>query len=65
MQSLQHQALPNNIDELIETVNVTFDNVSLEIMDNTFLSPEQVMLEAMKNDGFNNFEHTQESYLQL
>lgn len=65
MQSLQHQASPNNIDELIETVNVTFDNVSLEIMDNTFLSPEQVMLEAMKNDGFNNFEHTQESYLQL
>lgn len=65
MQSLQHQASPNNIDELIETVNVTFDNVSFEIMDNTFLSPEQVMLEAMKNDGFNNFEHTQESYLQL
>lgn len=65
MQSLQHQASPNNIDELIKTENVTFDNVSLEIMDNTFLSPEQVMLEAMKNDGFNNFEHTQESYLQL
>lgn len=65
MQSLQHQASPNNIDELIETENVTFDNVSLEIMDNIFLSPEQVMLEAMKNDGFNNFEHTQESYLQL
>lgn len=65
MQSLQHQASSNNIDELIETENVTFDNVSLEIMDNTFLSPEQVMLEAMKNDGFNNFEHTQESYLQL
>lgn len=65
MQSLQHQTSPNNIDELIETVNVTFDNVSLEIMDNTFLSPEQVMLEAMKNDGFNNFEHTQGSYLQF
>lgn len=30
MQSLQHQALPNNIDELIKAVNIAFANISPE-----------------------------------
>lgn len=34
---------------------LAFDNISPEILDNTFLSLQQVMPAAMKNDGSNNF----------
>lgn len=43
---------------MIEAVNAAFHNIAPEILDNTFLSLQQVMLEAMKNDGSNSFKLT-------
>lgn len=42
---------PINISNLIEAVSTTFDNIASEILDNKFLSLQQIMLETIKIDG--------------
>lgn len=47
LNSKQHQVLPNDIHELLETGNTAF-----EMPDDTFLSLQKVVLETMKKDSY-------------
>ena len=46
---------PKNIDELIESVGVAFENLSPETLDNTFVSYEKAMESSMKLGGSNQY----------
>lgn len=55
IQSLQHQAAPNTVDELIAAVLKAFEDQSPETLDNVFLSYHQAMIDTMKNEGSNRY----------
>lgn len=55
IQSLTQRDAPKNIDELIESVGVAFENLSHETLDNTFISYQKAMESSMKLGGSNQY----------
>ncbi|WOG81933.1 hypothetical protein DCAR_0101091 [Daucus carota subsp. sativus] len=53
IQSLQHQKAPKNIDELIDAVCKSFDELSASCLNNVFLSLQACMVEVIKSFGNN------------
>lgn len=47
-----------NIDELIEAVNIAFDNIVTKTLGNLFISLQQILLKIMKIDGYNDLKPT-------
>lgn len=54
IQSLQYQESPTTIDELIQAVEKTFNELSRDVLNNVFLSHQQCMIEERKVGGGNN-----------
>jgi hypothetical protein len=55
IQSLQQRKRSNNIDELIASVLQAFEELSLESLDNVFLSLQAVMECILNHEGGNGF----------
>ena len=55
IQTLQYQANPKNIDELIEAVATSFNKLELQKLDNIFLTLQKVMECVILAKGSNNF----------
>ena len=55
IQSLQHQQAPSAVDELVHTFEKSFEELSLESLNNIFLSLQACMIEMMKVNGGNNY----------
>ena len=55
IQSIQHQQMPTNIDELVNAVNYAYWSFEPKVLDKVFLSYQYVMREVMKVGGGNNF----------
>ena len=55
IQSLQHEAAPRNVDDLVQAVVKTFNDVSCEKLDGVILSLQKVMESVMLYKGSNSF----------
>jgi len=55
IQSLQHQSAPKTIDELIDCVQVAFDKLNNENLNNIFLTLQKCMEATMTKKGGNNY----------
>jgi hypothetical protein len=55
IQSLQHREAPSSIDELVASVIKAFGDLSVESLDNVFLSLQAVLKYIMNNEGSNSF----------
>ena len=55
IQSLQHQASPQNIDELISEVYVSFECLHWSKLNDIFLTLQKVMEICIIHDGMNNY----------
>lgn len=58
IQSLQHQMPTRNIDNLIEAVEVAFQNIEVEKLDNVFLTLQTCMENIMMSGGGNSYKVT-------
>lgn len=66
IQSLRYKESPKNIDELVTAVEKAFEDFSLVLSNNIFLTLQHVMVEIMKVKGSNNYKipHTNKAGLQ-
>ncbi|KAH0686007.1 hypothetical protein KY285_016550 [Solanum tuberosum] len=55
IQSLQYQKAPSNVDELVEAVERSFDEMKVEQLNHVFLTLQSCMIEVMKDNGGNNY----------
>ncbi|KAH0641978.1 hypothetical protein KY290_033580 [Solanum tuberosum] len=55
IQSLQYQKAPSNVDELVEVVERSFDEMKVEQLNHVFLTLQSCMIEVMKDNGGNNY----------
>lgn len=55
IQSLQHEASPNTIDELIECVQNAFNELNMEKLDNTFLTLQSCFEATILAKGGNSY----------
>ncbi|KAK9011292.1 hypothetical protein V6N11_044144 [Hibiscus sabdariffa] len=55
IQTLQHQESPTTIDELVNALEKSFDELAPESLNNVFLSFQSCMIEIMKIKGGNNY----------
>lgn len=55
IQSLQHQKIANNIDQLIENVQESFQELDRHKLNYNFLTLQQCMIETIKVGGGNNY----------
>ncbi|XP_059315803.1 uncharacterized protein LOC132066517 [Lycium ferocissimum] len=55
IQSLQYQRAPLTIDELIEAVEKSFDEMEVHRLNHVFLTLQSCMVEVMKDKGGNNY----------
>lgn len=55
IQTLQHQEAPKTIDELIDAVHLSFEQISSKSLNYVFLTLQQCMIEVMKVYGGNNY----------
>ncbi|KAH7863382.1 hypothetical protein Vadar_016764 [Vaccinium darrowii] len=55
IQSLQYQAAPKNVDELVHAVEKSFEELSSECLNRVFLTLQASMIEVMKVNGGNNY----------
>ena len=55
IQSLQHQAAPQNIDELVSEVYVSFAALKYSKLNDIFLTLQKVMELVILHDGNNNY----------
>lgn len=55
IQSIQHQQAPNNVDQLIEAVEESFNKLQKSKLNNTFLSLQLAMEQVILVDGDNNY----------
>ncbi|XP_049394876.1 uncharacterized protein LOC125859215 [Solanum stenotomum] len=55
IQSLQYQKVPSNVDELVEAVERSFDEMKVEQLNHVFLTLQSCMIEVMKGNGENNY----------
>ncbi|KAL4346841.1 hypothetical protein GQ457_17G010120 [Hibiscus cannabinus] len=55
IQSLQHEESDTTIDELVNAVEKSFDELAPESLNNVFLSLQSCMIEIMKIKGGNNY----------
>lgn len=66
IQSLQHRDAPRNIDQLIDAVVKSFNNMERYKLNNVFLSLQHCMIEVLKSGGDNKYKlpHTGKDKLQ-
>ncbi|KAM3283351.1 hypothetical protein P3S67_026996 [Capsicum chacoense] len=55
IQSLQYQKAPKNVDELVEAVERSFDEMKAKQLNHVFLTLQSCMIEVMKDSGGNNY----------
>nr|XP_016499741.1 PREDICTED: uncharacterized protein LOC107818270 [Nicotiana tabacum] len=55
IQSLQHQMAPKTIDELVNAVEKSFNDMKVERLNHVFLTLQSCMVEVMKDKGGNNY----------
>ena len=55
IQSLQHKEAPKTVDDLIKAVEDSFNAITRETLDNTFLSYQSAMESTMKVGGSNQY----------
>ena len=55
IQSMQHKEVPKTVDDLIMVVEDSFNAITREILDNTFLSYQSAMESTMKVGGSNQY----------
>lgn len=55
IQSIQHQQAPNNVDQLIEAMEESFNKLQKSKLNNTFLSLQLAMEQVILVDGDNNY----------
>ncbi|XP_015163525.1 uncharacterized protein [Solanum tuberosum] len=55
IQSLQYQNAPSNVDELVEVVEKSFNEMKIERLNHVFLTLQCCMNEVMKDSGGNNY----------
>ncbi|KAH0712503.1 hypothetical protein KY289_008462 [Solanum tuberosum] len=55
IQSLQYQKAPSNVDESVEAVERSFDEMKVEQLNHVFLTLQSCMIEVMKDNGGNNY----------
>ena len=55
IQSLQHKEAPKTVDDLIKVVEDSFNAITRETLDNTFLTYQSAMESAMKAGGSNQY----------
>lgn len=55
IQSLQYQKALSNVDELVEAVERSFDEMKVEQLNHVFLTLRSCMIEVMKNNRGNNY----------
>ncbi|XP_047259438.1 uncharacterized protein LOC124891977 [Capsicum annuum] len=55
IQSLQYQKAPKNVDELVEAVERSFDEMKEKQLNHVFLTLQSGMIEVMKDSGGNNY----------
>lgn len=55
IQSLQQQEAPSTVDELVEAVEKSFNEISYDSLNNIFLTLQQCMIEIIKDFGGNNY----------
>nr|XP_009590283.1 uncharacterized protein LOC104087497 isoform X2 [Nicotiana tomentosiformis] len=55
IQSLQHQMAPKTIDELVNAVEKSFNDIKVERLNHVFLTLQSCMVEVMKDKGGNNY----------
>lgn len=55
IQSLQHQKAPNMIDELVNAVVTSFNEMEKEKLNDVFLSLQNCLISVMKVQGGNNY----------
>ncbi|XP_047261288.1 uncharacterized protein LOC124894795 [Capsicum annuum] len=58
IQSLQYQKAPKNVDELVEAVERSFDEMKSKQLNHVFLTLQSCMIEVMKDSGGNNYKVT-------
>ncbi|XP_058208226.1 uncharacterized protein LOC131321239 [Rhododendron vialii] len=65
IQSLQHQQAPLTIDQLVDAVEKSFEELSLDNLNRVFLSLQASMIEEMKVYGDDNYKlpHIEKSHL--
>ncbi|XP_047258603.1 uncharacterized protein LOC124890828 [Capsicum annuum] len=55
IKSLQYQKAPKNVDELVEAVERSFDEMKAKQLNHVFLTLQSCMIEVMKDSGGNNY----------
>ncbi|XP_047257945.1 uncharacterized protein LOC124890142 [Capsicum annuum] len=55
IQSFQYQKAPKNVDELVEAVERSFDEMKAKQLNHVFLTLQSCMIEVMKDSGSNNY----------
>ncbi|KAM3326971.1 hypothetical protein P3S67_002097 [Capsicum chacoense] len=55
IQSLQYQKVPKNVDELVEAVERSFDEMKAKQLNHVFLTLQSCMIEVTKDSGGNNY----------
>nr|XP_033513608.1 uncharacterized protein LOC117278272 [Nicotiana tomentosiformis] len=66
IQSLQHQMASKTIDELVNAVEKSFNDMKVERLNHVFLTLQSCMVEVMKDKGENNYKvpHTKKDMLE-